>query len=174
MSLLAKLLGWTGLPTWALEVILVLVVAGGVWVYHEHVVSKLISAGRAQQQADDLKALDALKTDRDKQQELIQARAEEAQHAYEQEQADLRAYRITHPDGPPNKLCINTPYRGSPDLHGASAANRGAAASSAPTPVLQPLPQANTGSGPDRRRLLDDLAAMADTLSATLRESQHR
>lgn len=155
---------------------MVALVAGGVWLYHEHVTSKLIDAGRSAQRLEDAKALDNLKTNRDEAQALIESRAEEAKKSYDQEKADFEAYQVAHPIISAVQLCQQSPaaHRGSGDLHAASGANGGAGSAATNGKVLQPVYPSDSPGAADRLRLLDGLGGLCDSLSARIRESQHR
>lgn len=175
MSILLKLFGFTGLPPWAIELIVVALVAGGVWLYHEHVTSKLIDAGRSAQRLDDAKALDKLKTETAKQQADLQKRADVAEDQYKHEKSDLETYQLQHPIISAVQLCQQPPaHRRSGDLQAASAGNAGVASGATNGKVLQPVYPSDSPGAADRLRLLDGLGGLCDSLSARIRESQHR
>lgn len=144
MSLIGKLLGWTGIPQWLLEVGIIAVVVGAIWlsgVFHE---KGKIELRTIKQQAE--AEHQVIVTD----------------HSHDQELSDLRQYRATHPLNP-----FRVPV--CPVTAGAS----GGRPSPAPGDVL-PLPtrDSDVSSGPDVSGLLDLLAARADEVSAALRRRQ--
>jgi len=147
MSIFLKLLGWTGLPTWAIELAVVGIVAGSlVWygAHHEKV---------------------RIETRVQKQMVEVEKRVVETDHSHDQELADLRAYRAAHPLSV--RLCVagnNLPPRAVEGQPGAPGGN------------LLPMPAgdsgAGTGPGSDIFPLLDLLAARADEVDALLRRRQ--
>lgn len=107
----------------------------------------------------------------DKEAALKAAEADEtkiiaAVHSNDDELADLRAYRASHPDVPVHVGVCNAPARVSPP--GVAGAAR---TSSAPPVVLQPVPTPDTNgvSDADRGAMLGRLAERADEVSAQLR-----
>lgn len=175
MSLFLTLFGWSKLPQWAIELIVVVLIAGGVWLYHEHVVSKLIDAGRSAQRLEDQKSLDKLKQKTATEQKAIQARADTAQKAYQKEHDDFTSYQLSHPLVSAVQLCQQSPPRSRGGyMQPAGAANAGAGASATTGKVLQPLSSSDSPGADYRLRLLDGFGRLCDTLSATIRESQHR
>jgi hypothetical protein len=96
--------------------------------------------------------------------------AQEASHAHDQELADLRYYRVTHPVH--IRVCHDT-HDSIPGVPGSSAANGGNAGSSPPRGGVQPVLAGDNGSD-DLGPMLELLAGRADKLSAQLREFQKR
>lgn len=92
----------------------------------------------------------------------------DAQHANEQELQSLRAYRDSNPIGAV-RLCVSPrPVRPAGEAADGAGAGSG---------DVQPVPAGDTGSGadgagPDIAGLLESLAAVADAVSADLREEQ--
>lgn len=175
MSLFLSLLGWTKLPPWVIELAVVVLVAGGVWLYQEHVSSKLIDAGRSAQRLEDQKALDKLRKDTATQQQLIQASADKAHQQYEREHADLTAYQLAHPILSAVQLCQQpAPRRGSGDMHATSGVHAGTDGNATTGKVFQPVYPSDSPGADYRLRLLDGFGRLCDTLSSSIRESQHR
>ena len=169
--MIAALLAWTKLPQWALELIVIAIVALGVW-YWQH---ERFEAGIAEQIAKDTAASTKIKNETAIETADLKARATTAEQAYDKEQLDNANYRSQHPDSV--RLCA--PATIHPIVPGASsthAGNEGAGASTANVPKV---PDGNSGSGPsqagpDIGGLLDLLAAKADDVSGRLREYQAR
>ena len=100
----------------------------------------------------------------------LEAKVTTAEHAHDQELADLTAYRDAHPDQPV-RLCLSTP---APSVRPVATAS---GPPSAPAVNLQPMPAGDSGSGPgatgpDIGSLLGLLAARGDALAAQLRTRQ--
>jgi hypothetical protein len=171
--MIAAILGWTKLPQWALELIVVAAVAGGIWYWQHHLVQEGINTQRA---ADaiatrQLEAATAQKT------ADLQAQATAAKEAYEKEHFDNLNYRDSHPLQPV-RLCIATSHSGSvmPQTGVAHSGNASSGTAAANVPAV---PDGNSGggagaAGPDISELLGLLAAKADNVSAVLREYQKR
>lgn len=168
------LLSWTKLPQWALELILIAVVAGAVWYWQHH----LIHEGVAQQKAADKIESDIVKSQAAAKTKELQDRATTAKEAYDQEHADNLAYREQHPDSQPVRLCLSTGTRDS-SVSAAGAANSRNENTGTATANVSAVPEGNNsggprGAGPDISSLLGLLATKADDVSATLREFQSR
>lgn len=169
-SIIAKLLSWTGLPQWALELIAVGLVVIALMFYHHHVVN----VGVAEQQAADDKASAKLVADAKAKSDVLESKAQTAEHSHDQELADLRAYQLAHASSAV-RLC---------DAHGSgqgvpqAGIKIDSAAGSAAVSV-QPVSPGDSGSGQgaagvDIGPMLSALAASADTVSADDREAQSR
>ena len=171
--MIAALLGWTKLPQWALELIIVAVVAGGVWYWQHH----LIDEGVKKQQTADAVALQKLKTENDQKSAELQAKATMAEQAYDKEHTDSLEYQRTHPIGAV-RLCLvaNNGHSAVPQGKAQDPGNAGTGAGTADVPKV-PSGDSSGGAGeagPDISKLLGLLAVKADTVSSTLREYQSR
>lgn len=146
MSLIAAGLKWTGLPQWALELIVIGILLGAVWYWGFHTEHTIVQTRIVKQQVE------------------VEKRVIETDHSHDQELDDLRAYRDAHPVKS-IRLCQSS---GVP-----IAAPRQPSAASGD---VFPLPARDTGiragEGPDLGGLLDLLALRADELSAGLRRRQ--
>jgi hypothetical protein len=160
------------LKDWIYCGIIVLLIAGGLW-YHHHV----LELGIADQIAADNKATAKVQAQAQVQTKALQTQADAAEHAHDQELADLTAYRNAHPDQPV-RLCL-TAHPGSGGLPQTGTPDTKHAGSSASVGNLQQMPTGDRGSGegtagPDISGMLSALGARADQLSAELREFQAR
>src|SRR6185312_8495714 len=99
LSILAALLGWTKLPPWALELIVIGLVAGGIWYWHHATLERGIAQGVAKQVTADDAATAKVKEKAARDTAALRARGEAAEKAYAQAQLDLQAYRSAHPVG---------------------------------------------------------------------------
>ena len=176
MSLIGLMLGWTGLPKWATELIAVGAIAaaavGGFWIYHHHVYVEGIHA----QQVADQRASAKLVAKARAETKAAQAQANAAHDAYLQEVANEQVLAARHPL-PAVRLCLNA-HRGGFSLPEAGTAHPGNAGASAAAGGVPALPGANhrvrPRRGPDISGLLELLAGRADQVSAVLREYQAR
>lgn len=171
--MIATLLGWTKLPQWALELIVIAIVAGGIW-YWQH---SLIEKGVIEQRIADAAASNKLNADTAKQTANLQARATLAEQAYDKERQDHQVYLDSHPLQPV-RLCISTAV-GRALVSAASAPHSGNEGTGAAAPTLHDLPSGNSSggasaAGPDISPMLELLAGAADKVSAELREFQKR
>lgn len=169
--MIATLLGWTKLPQWALELIVIAIVAGGVW-YWQH---ERFEAGISAQVLADAKARDALIAATNKQTADLQAKATMAEQAYDKEHQSNIEYQRDNPIEPV-RLCIATQSGGS-HLPKGSSANVGNAKTGTAAGDVLAVPQGNNrsrsgASGPDISGMLNLLAAKADDVSGVLREFQ--
>ncbi len=160
--MIATLLGWIGLPQWALELIALAAVGGGVWLYLHHVYEEGVTAEVAvvQKQA-------AVQHQKD----LVAAT--NAEHTHDDELSSLRAYQLAHPDTTPVRLCLNDSVQSTP----ASQTRLQPHAAGASAAVIQPVPAGdNLGGtgvpGVDIFPMLSALANRADEVSAQLRAYQ--
>ena len=176
MSLIATLLGWTGMPQWALELIAIGVVAAGAvgafWIYHHHVFVEGIHA----QQVADQRASAKVVAEARAETKAAQAAADAAHAAYLQEMSHEALTAARHPL-PAVRLCLDA-YAGGPGVPEAGAAHPGNAGPGAPAGRVSQVPGANRPvrprTGPDIAGLLELLAGRADQVSAVLREYQAR
>ena len=176
MSLIGTLLGWTGMPQWALELIAIGAVAAGAvgafWIYHHHVYVEGIHA----QQVADQRASAKLVAKARAVTKAAQAQANAAHDAYLQEVANEQVVAARHPL-PAVRLCLNA-HRGGLRLPEAGTPHSGNAGTSTAPGRVPALPGANhpvrPRRGPDISGLLELLAARADQVSAVLREYQAR
>jgi hypothetical protein len=171
--MIAALLGWTKLPQWALELIVIAAAVGAVFYWQHH----LIDEGVNKQKAADATELQKLKTETDQKSAELQAKATTAEQAYDKEHADNLNYRDSHPTGPV-RLCLAT-NQGSgamPTGQASKPGNVGASSSSADVPKVSGRDNSSGGGtpGPDISKLLGLLAVKADNVSSTLREFQSR
>jgi hypothetical protein len=171
--MIAAILGWTKLPQWALELIVIAGVAGGIWFWQHH----LIAEGVAQQKGADAIELQNLKVENDKKSADLQARATTAENARDKEVQDNANFRSSHPDQPV-RLCLAT-NQGSgtvPKATGQNPGNATAGSASANVPTVHAGDSSGGpgAAGPDIGSLLGLLAEKADDVSSTLREFQSR
>jgi hypothetical protein len=171
--MITAILGWTKLPQWALELIVIALVAGGIW-YWQH---SLVEKGIAEQVALDTIASDKLKAETTRLTAELQIKATTAEQAYDKERADNQSYRDSHPIQP-IRLCISTAI-GRALVSAASAPHPGNESTSTAAQNIHDLPSGNSSSGagaagPDIGPLLDLLANKADQISSELREFQSR
>lgn len=169
MSIILKLLGWTGFPTWALELGVMVGIGAGV-LYWDHL---KIQEGVHRQQTADNVALQKLRQDAVKQSQALLDRAQKAEGQYAQEHQDSADYRATHPLLGAEQLC-NAPHGGSPHLPPGSTPKPGDAATPTPVPVVPAVPGPDSQRSDDRLQLLSALAALCDDQSALIRELQKR
>lgn len=160
--MIATLLGWTGLPQWALEFIALGLVGGSVWLWHHETYESGVAAevAKVQVQAAKDKA-------------TLTAKANTAEHSHDTELATLVAYRDSHPEQPV-RLCLSSAARvqtpPSQPVRGAGVAPADAVQS-----VSAGDSSGGTGTaGPDISGLLEALAARADEVTAQARELQER
>jgi hypothetical protein len=157
---IAALLGWTKLPQWALELLALAAVAGGVWLWHYETYQSGVKAEVAKVEAQQAKTT-----------AIMTAKATAAEHSHDQELNDLRDYRAAHPELSV-RLCVPTAR-----LQATPAVAVSVSTAAAPG-VVQPVPAGDTGvragQGPGIFGLLDALAARADQVTAQARELQSR
>jgi hypothetical protein len=153
---------------WLVELLVVALVAGAVWWFCEH----LISVGVQRQKDADAKAYAQLVIDNAKEEGRLQALADKAEHAHDEELTQLRTYRNSQPLHGGLRINCPTSVSSATGSHSGDDEARSAAA------AIQSLPSGSvSSSGPgsaDVLHLLDILAGRADTVSATLREYQLR
>jgi hypothetical protein len=146
VSLIARVLGWSGLPQWALELIIIGLLLGAVWYWGFHTEHTIVQTRVIKQQVE------------------VEKRVIETDHSHDQELADLRAYRAAHPVQPV-RVCQSA---GVP----IAAPRQSSAASADVQPMPGPDPGLRPEAGPDIGSLLGLLALRADEVSATLRRRQ--
>ena len=171
-SLIAKLLGWTKMPQWALELIVIGVIAASIWYWHY----STFESGVAQQVAKDNAASDRVKADAALATQKLQAKADTAEHAHADEIAHLKDLVAGSID--PVRLCV-APHTRSSGVPSAGGQIPGAEASGAATPGVQPVSIGDIGlqqesEGRDIGPMLRAFGAAADSVSADLREYQNR
>lgn len=146
------------------------VIAGGAWYHH-----KLIAEGVAKQQAIDSAASAKLIAKTAEQTAELQARASQAEQAFDKERNDNQNYRDSHPIEPV-RLCLSTVSR--IIVSQGEQRHPGNAGAGASTPDVSKMPAGDSSGGgrpgPDIANLLDLLASRADSVSAVLREFQAR
>ena len=176
MSIIGSLLGWTGMPQWALELIAVGAIAAGAvgafWIYHHHV---YVEGIRAQQVADQKASAKVVAAAR-AQTRAAEATAAAAHNAYTSEVIRESTLAAQQPL-PAVRLCLNSNDSGA-GLSQAGAPTGGVAGAGATSGDLQNLPAGNSAlrgrPGPDIAHLLELLAERADQVSAVDREWQAR
>lgn len=145
-------------------IIAALLIAFGAYTKHERTVgaSRILAADAAAL----VKATATAKAETDR----LQKKADEAEHAHDQEIADLRLYRATHPVhvGVCHATGNNQP--GVPSTAGSDPSHASPGASSGD---VLPVPAGDSGEQ-DIGPLLDVLAGKADAVSSQLREYQNR
>lgn len=145
-SLILKALGWTGIPQWLLELIIIGLMLGGIWYWGFHTEHTIVKERIVKQQVE------------------VEKRVIQTDHSRDQELAELRAYRAAHPVQPV-RLCYPASVQTTAPRQ-PSAASRDVQPVSTGNSDLRPEP------GPDISRLLEALAGRADGVSATLRRRQ--
>lgn len=146
MSVIALALRWTGLPQWALELIVIGALGAGIWYWGFHTEHTIVKERIVRQQVE------------------VEKRVIETDHSHDQELADLRAYRAAHLLQP-LRLCQPASVPIAPPRQ-PSAARGDVLEVSTRDSGLRPEP------GPDISGMLDLLAGRADGVSATLRRRQ--
>lgn len=172
--MIAAILGWTKLPQWAMELIVIAAVAGGIWYWQHH----LVDEGINRQQAADNAALEPLIQQAKDETAQLKVKADMAEQTHAKEMAALQRYHDDNPEQPV-RLCLDAHGgdNGSvPPAGGKNGGNQGAGASpSGVQPVHDGDNQSGArGAGPDIEPLLTALGAAADKVSAELRENQSR
>jgi hypothetical protein len=153
---------------WLVELILLAVLVIGVVLFCQH----LIGVGVQRQKDDDARELVKLQHDADIKTAKAQERADIAEKARAIEITQLDDYRRLHPLH--GRLCIN---EGGGHLPSTGAAHAGNDGSGTAAGDLLPLHSGNSGGDegePDQLAMLDALEAVADGVSAGLREYQAR
>lgn len=143
VSLIARVLGWSGLPQWALELIVVGLLLGGIWYWGFHTEHTIVKERIVKQQVE------------------VEKRVIETDHSHDKELSDLRAYRAAHPVHPV-RLCL-------PASVPAAAPRQPGAAAADLQPVPGPDPGIRPEPGPDLSELLGLLALRADEVGASYR-----
>ena len=174
--MIAALLGWTGLPQWALELLALAGVAaaatGAFWIYHHHVYVQGIHA----QQVADQRASAKVVAQARAQTQAAEAAAARAHAAYLEEMSHEAIAAARRPL-PAVRLCLDT-YAGGSGVSSAGAPNPGNAHPGAGARHLPPLPAGDrrlrAAPGPNLADLLGLLAGRGDQVSAELREFQAR
>lgn len=171
MSIIATLLGWSKLPQWALELIVIGAIAGGLLWYHHHVYETGISA---QQHADSI-ASAKVEAQAAAATQAAQDAANKAQESYHAEVTRNAALAASHPL-PAVRLCVNTDS--GPGVSEAGASFPGTQSARAPTGSVQRVPAGDhpirSNEPADIGPMLSALAGRADEVSAELREFQGR
>lgn len=146
MSLIFRALGWTGLPQWLLELLVIGLLVGAIWYWGFHTEHTIVQTRIVKQQVQ------------------VEKRVIETDHSHDQELSDLRAYRDSHPELPV-RLCVPSRVPAAPPRQPSAAGSD-----------VQPVPAGDYGvreePGPDISGLLDLLAFRADQVSAGLRRRQ--
>jgi hypothetical protein len=167
--MISSIVEFIGARKWLIEAILLLIVAGLIWWFCEH----LIAVGVQKQKDADAKAYAQLVIDNAKEQGRLKALADTANENYQQESQQLDAYRAAQPVH--GRLCVD---KGGSSVSTAATTHRGDEASGARTATVQPVSAGDPAFGgrgySDIRHLLDLLAGRGDQVSSTLREYQSR
>lgn len=171
--MIAMLLGWTKLPQWAMELIVVGLLGLGFAAYHRAVLDK----GIEEQQAADAKASQVLQQKAAQKTAALADQADKAEHAHDDELKELAAYRSSH-TAQPVRLCLNSDGGGVGVPQSAGIVVSHAGTGTAGISVQHVSGGNHSGgvgqAGPDISSLLGTLAARADQVSAELREFQAR
>lgn len=146
MSLIALALRWTGLPQWVLELAIIGLLLAGIWYWGFHTEHTIVQTRIVKQQVE------------------VEKRVIETDHSHDQELADLRAYRVSHPEQPV-RLCLTPRVPIAP-------ARQPSAATADIQPVPRPDPGIRPEQGPDISELLGLFALRADEVAAGLRRRQ--
>lgn len=173
MSIVGKLLGWTGLPQWAVEMIALAIAAlivWGWWVHHNHV---LVAQGVSQQQSADNAAKAKLDIETAAKTAALAARVAAAEAQGEKAKYDLDQYRASHPLTA-DRLCGRTAHDSGGGLPGAAGIHGSGSPAAAPAGGDQPMPAADSPGPADRLRLLDALGALSDGLASQVSGLQAR
>jgi len=167
--LIAAILGWTKLPQWALELIVILFVAGGIWFWqHER-----YEAGITAQVTTDAAASAKVKREADAKTATLQLRATTAELAYEQEHQTNLQFQHDHLLSDV-RLCVAAAPSGS-HVPASGAVKPGAATAGAAPASVPAMPAGNTsGAAVDIGPMLSSFANSCDEVSAVLREYQQR
>lgn len=161
--MIATLLGWIGLPQWALELIALAAVGGSVWLYLHHVYEEGVTAEVA---------VVAKQAAIQHQKDVVAAT--NAEHTHDDELSTLRAYQLAHTDDvEPVRLCINRVLQSAPANQTRLQPNPAGAS----TAVIQPVPPGDNRGGTEQAGvdifpMLNALAARADEVNAQLRAYQ--
>jgi hypothetical protein len=176
-QMIAALLGWTKLPQWGMELVMLGIVAsavaGGVLYWNHH----LIDEGVAKQKAADDAATATLQATTKTQTAALLKRATTAEQLYASEQTANQNYVTSHPLQPV-RMCINS-HNSRGVMPQAGTPKPGDASTGAGPQLVQSVPAGDSGSGPgavgvDIAPLLNALGIAADKVSAQLREYQSR
>lgn len=146
MSLIALALRWTGLPQWALELLVIGLLLGGIWYWGFHTEHTIVKERIIRQQVE------------------VEKRVIETDHSQDQELAALRDYRAHHPEQPV-RLC-------QPASMPSAAPRQPSTAAADVQPVPGSGAQLRPEAGPDIGELLGLLALRCDAVSAGLRRRQ--
>jgi hypothetical protein len=165
---MTALLGLLPLKDWVYSIIIVALIAFGVYEKHH-----LIAEGQQHELAALKLSSDKLQKQTAKQTAELQARATMAEQAYDKEHQAI----LNQPSLPAVRLCGNA-HRSSSIVSATGATQQGNAAASASSGDLQSVPAGSDSVGteqnPDISSLLSLLAQRADDYSAELREYQAR
>lgn len=172
MSLIG-LLSFTKLPQWALELIVIAAVAGGIFYWQHHLIDEGINRQKAADDAASKPLIQQAKAET----QALKVKATMAEQTHAKELADLQNYHDSHPEQPV-RLCLNTHDSGT-SVRPAGAQNGGNQSTGATAAGIQPVPDGNSSSGqgaagPDIEPMLAAFATAADKVSAELREIQNR
>lgn len=171
--MIATILGWTKLPQWALELIVIVLIACAIWFWqHER-----YKAGINEQQRIDAASTADLIKKTSVQTAALQAKATSAELAYVQEHQANIEYQREHPNIPV-RLCIAAPASGSRVPAGGTAhpGNASAGTGTATVPAVHggDTSDGTRQAGVDIGPLLNSFALRCDEVGATLREFQKR
>ena len=148
---------------WLVELVLFLAIAGGIYLFCQH----LIGVGISQERAAWTAKLAEAQRKADIESARLSERARIAEAATRDELLHLASYRASHPLH--GRLCP----QGAAGVPSTSSTDANHAGASPAARDFLSLPEGNT-SGLDQQHLLDVLAGRADAVSASLREWQGR
>lgn len=175
MSIIGKLLGFTGLPQWVLELALLGLLAAGVsfW-WHRHNAAE-VQIGVQRQQQEDNEASAELFSQAAALTRMEHDRAVEAETARNEALQTLNTYLSTHRTLNTSQLCrAKDTHSSGQSMSPVGPAHPGDEATPAAPSVVQPMPGPDNGFTGDRGELLRALGAYADEIAATLTEYQQR
>lgn len=176
IGIIAKLFGFTKLPQWALELLVIGVIVLGIWMYHLHVVNISIAKGVAEQKTADEQASKELQQQTDQQSAAKLKAAMDAARVYAKEISTLTQY--INDNELHGSLCQPAPHTGRQVVSTRSPPDSGGDRSAASAGNVQSVPSRDSSVGPpgaaDVRGMLSLLAQRADELSARMRKIQAR
>lgn len=174
MGIIGKLLGFTGLPQWVLELFLLgLLVAGVSFWWHRHNAAEVQIGVQKQQQADN-EASAELFSQAAALTKMEHDRAVEAETARNEALQTLKTYLATHPTLNTSQLCHTNTHGSGQSVSTAGPAHPRDEATGPTSGVVQPVSGSDNGFTGDRSELLRALGAYADEIAATLTEYQQR
>lgn len=147
---------------------LIVLIVGFGWYWHHVTYTNGVNAQRNVDSIENAKALAAADAETLRQ----QLRADKAELNYANEHSSLINYVTNHPILSAVELCNNAPVILAGTVSNKTRADSGAADSASTAAMVQQVRAGGSAVYPNRLRLLDALAAMADEESAVIREDQ--